>query len=567
MASSQPSSELAGSLEYVKSDVKIASLAENKENQRKRPNSQPLTSSSSTSHNGSRKRSTPPSSSPRSKSKKRKFKSPGSSLESGCGLCRRPKSDENKLGELIRCGRVWVHEVCIRNSPCFTNYDNKPKHKRMGRIDEELWHIARREVNRGQKLSCSYCKKKGATYGCAHPKCRKNYHLPCAIEAGCRASNNFPLLWTFVCEKEDSQHRAAVERWGSKKEILSDLILHSKIRNPFTPGTRVIICKGKFQGREGRINGPSSLYPERTSVELVDESDSNNNKSLAFREKYLEIFVNKEQQNRYQPKSTNVIETTSSRQEASNHSTKNTASSVSDEKISHSNKSVEKNGSSAPSVSAKSSLSRSVPLDDLGRVGRHCRQSPSLPSNSKNDGEPSKAMSTVDAGSLVKNQSVIIMVGQHAGTKAKYICPSRKVDGWACVKVKIGDTEKKMAYSYRALQLESKTGKKKRKSGNDNKLKTTKVQLTSDKKILSVNPKSKQRSKSLLNCALERIDSNVDMKRLISFLEGLGLDEDLEFLQFIQISDLTPVFGSKLSLVILQHLNTVARSAKSRRVL
>ena len=37
----------------------------------------------------------------------------------------------------------------------------------------------KREIKRGSRLKCSYCRKKGATVGCAEPRCKKTYHLPC----------------------------------------------------------------------------------------------------------------------------------------------------------------------------------------------------------------------------------------------------------------------------------------------------------------------------------------------------------------------------------------------------
>eukprot|EP00093_Oithona_nana_P004399 04399.XXX_36607_34362_1 [CDS] Oithona nana genome sequencing. len=42
----------------------------------------------------------------------------------------------------------------------------------------------RRELKRGSRLKCVYCKKKGATVGCARQQCKKSYHLPCGIKNG-----------------------------------------------------------------------------------------------------------------------------------------------------------------------------------------------------------------------------------------------------------------------------------------------------------------------------------------------------------------------------------------------
>jgi len=37
----------------------------------------------------------------------------------------------------------------------------------------------KREVRRGARLKCVYCRKKGATVGCAEQVCKKSYHLNC----------------------------------------------------------------------------------------------------------------------------------------------------------------------------------------------------------------------------------------------------------------------------------------------------------------------------------------------------------------------------------------------------
>ena len=42
----------------------------------------------------------------------------------------------------------------------------------------------RRELKRGARLKCVYCKLKGATVGCAKQECKKSYHLPCGMKHG-----------------------------------------------------------------------------------------------------------------------------------------------------------------------------------------------------------------------------------------------------------------------------------------------------------------------------------------------------------------------------------------------
>lgn len=58
----------------------------------------------------------------------------------------------------------------------------------------------RRELKRGSRLKCVYCKKKGATVGCARQQCKKSYHLPCGIKNGSLQEffDQVYLFWIFA---------------------------------------------------------------------------------------------------------------------------------------------------------------------------------------------------------------------------------------------------------------------------------------------------------------------------------------------------------------------------------
>lgn len=78
----------------------------------------------------------------------------------------------------------------------------------------------RKEIKRGARLKCVHCKKKGATVGCAEPKCKKSYHLPCG-------SNNDSLQQYFDQFKSFcKEHRPVqkVSRTGGKKSDKKDNI-------------------------------------------------------------------------------------------------------------------------------------------------------------------------------------------------------------------------------------------------------------------------------------------------------------------------------------------------------
>ena len=70
----------------------------------------------------------------------------------------------------------------------------------------------RRELRRGSRLKCVFCKKKGATVGCAEPSCKKSYHSTCGARHDC-------LLQYFGQFKSlCSKHRYAGDPGGARRK-------------------------------------------------------------------------------------------------------------------------------------------------------------------------------------------------------------------------------------------------------------------------------------------------------------------------------------------------------------
>ncbi|XP_043849656.1 histone-lysine N-methyltransferase SETDB2 [Dromiciops gliroides] len=95
-----------------------------------------------------------------------------------CDLC--PQDDERGILYVSQDLELVAHQNCLLYSsglvesesddhPCL---DDQDRH-----FDVEL---VKEEINRGKRLKCSLCLKKGATVGCDVKKCSKNYHFFCA---------------------------------------------------------------------------------------------------------------------------------------------------------------------------------------------------------------------------------------------------------------------------------------------------------------------------------------------------------------------------------------------------
>ncbi|GIY20625.1 hypothetical protein CDAR_555061 [Caerostris darwini] len=97
--------------------------------------------------------------------------------EKVCVFCYK---DTNLCRELIHRKNFSVHHDCLFFA---SGLSQRGKRDNDGVLGFLLTDISK-EVQRGQKLKCFYCKKSGATVGCSKSFCRRTYHLPCGIKNG-----------------------------------------------------------------------------------------------------------------------------------------------------------------------------------------------------------------------------------------------------------------------------------------------------------------------------------------------------------------------------------------------
>ena len=101
-----------------------------------------------------------------------------SSSSEACQLCHRLDS---KLDLLLGNQEVRAHQFCLLFGSGLPQEGEPEDPDTIGGFKLEA---IRREIARGKRLKCAYCKKRGATVGCGKAQCKKSYHLPCGIENG-----------------------------------------------------------------------------------------------------------------------------------------------------------------------------------------------------------------------------------------------------------------------------------------------------------------------------------------------------------------------------------------------
>ncbi|KAK1129058.1 hypothetical protein K0M31_020188 [Melipona bicolor] len=96
-----------------------------------------------------------------------------------CCFCGLSQNNELEFGKFYEDGEILTHYYCLLLS---SNMQQRGKDDQgiLGFLKIDI----KKEILRGKKLVCSYCKKSGATLGCCNIKCKKIFHYPCGLRAG-----------------------------------------------------------------------------------------------------------------------------------------------------------------------------------------------------------------------------------------------------------------------------------------------------------------------------------------------------------------------------------------------
>ena len=130
-----------------------------------------------------------------------------------CGFCKLSRPPELALlgtSELYSMADIFIHYFCILFST---------EGIQEGGDDDGLLGFllpsVRSELARGKTLTCSFCKKTGATITCKARGCKTSFHFPCGAKSGCLYQ--FTGSYTSYCPT----HRATQDR--NKNNISTDL--------------------------------------------------------------------------------------------------------------------------------------------------------------------------------------------------------------------------------------------------------------------------------------------------------------------------------------------------------
>ncbi|XP_076464339.1 uncharacterized protein LOC143296346 [Babylonia areolata] len=97
-----------------------------------------------------------------------------------CLFCNSDENNEEAYGKLLKKSGITIHYFCMLFSSGLWQRGKRERDGILGFMPDDIY----REQKRGNRLTCQYCRKKGATIGCVITNCRKTFHFRCGREAG-----------------------------------------------------------------------------------------------------------------------------------------------------------------------------------------------------------------------------------------------------------------------------------------------------------------------------------------------------------------------------------------------
>ncbi|NXH12533.1 PHF11 protein, partial [Bucco capensis] len=170
-----------------------------------------------------------------------------------CAFC-----SEGEAGSVMYIAKernIAAHQDCLLFSSGFVESEEYNPENLEIRFDVAS---VLKELKRGKRLMCNFCRKKGATVGCEERACRRSYHYFCAL-CDDAAIETDELNGVYRCvtmplplaQLWGQAHQGRLQHWGGEELLNKEIPSHVKVlenipavgRNLFTRTDFVRKCK------------------------------------------------------------------------------------------------------------------------------------------------------------------------------------------------------------------------------------------------------------------------------------------------------------------------------------
>ncbi|XP_058526761.1 histone-lysine N-methyltransferase SETDB2 isoform X2 [Ochotona princeps] len=141
-----------------------------------------------------------------------------------CALC--PSGADYSVMYFAQAENIAAHENCLLFSSGLVECEDHDPYNRDRNFDVES---VKKEIQRGRKLKCTHCHKRGATAGCDLKSCSKNYHFFCAKTDNAFVQNDrVKGIYKVLCQQHAPKAQAVTQsdafprKRGRKKHLSVD---------------------------------------------------------------------------------------------------------------------------------------------------------------------------------------------------------------------------------------------------------------------------------------------------------------------------------------------------------
>nr|XP_020026477.1 PHD finger protein 11 isoform X2 [Castor canadensis]XP_020026478.1 PHD finger protein 11 isoform X2 [Castor canadensis] len=155
-----------------------------------------------------------------------------------CALC--PKGLDYSVLYFAQSENIAAHENCLLYSSALVECEDHDLPNDSRNFDVES---VKKEIQRGRKLKCTLCSRRGATVGCDLKSCAKNYHFYCAMKDNAfLQANGAQGTYKLFCEQHVPKlpPTQSADSSRAKKKKRNSLATDIHVQLPETTSNRLV---------------------------------------------------------------------------------------------------------------------------------------------------------------------------------------------------------------------------------------------------------------------------------------------------------------------------------------
>lgn len=155
-----------------------------------------------------------------------------------CLFCLQSEDNEEKFGRKIKKFGLTIHYFCMLFASGLSQRGDSDEDGISGFLPADVL----KELKRGLRLRCTFCKQKGATIGCVVGKCRTVFHFSCGING--KTLHQFFDTFSSYCLEHRPQQTPCPDT--QEAEVSCAICMNSVLNTPCPDTLKSPCCRGSW---------------------------------------------------------------------------------------------------------------------------------------------------------------------------------------------------------------------------------------------------------------------------------------------------------------------------------